>query len=237
MLQSFTSPMRRRLASVNAKYSNTPTKTVEKGGLGQVAAWAINFECLLKDRSGIQLFTEFLKMEFSEENVEFWKECEDYKMLGDASARKLKANIIFERYIKPDAPQAINIDNVARLWAEAQLSSPTTGAFDEAQIQIYHLMKQDSYPRFLKSDLYKTCLLNNMDNKSQDRRVSMDTKGDNTPGNKSTTLHRHFKYWNRNKIRNQSENNDKEDSHNNSWIRRKVDSINSIFKRTNRITH
>lgn len=30
--------------------------------------------------------------------------------------------------------------------------------FDQAQKQIFNLMKFDSYPRFLKSDIYKQCL-------------------------------------------------------------------------------
>lgn len=33
--------------------------------------------------------------------------------------------------------------------------------FDQAQKQIFNLMKFDSYPRFLKSDIYKQCLSGN----------------------------------------------------------------------------
>lgn len=35
---------------------------------------------------------------------------------------------------------------------------PTNDIFDQAQKQIFNLMKFDSYPRFLKSDIYKHCL-------------------------------------------------------------------------------
>lgn len=42
------------------------------------------------------------------------------------------------------------------------LKDPPVTIFDLAQKQIFNLMKFDSYPRFLKSDLYKQCVAGNM---------------------------------------------------------------------------
>jgi regulator of G-protein signaling len=33
---------------------------------------------------GLFVFTEFLKKEFSQENIQFWIECEKFKKLSDA---------------------------------------------------------------------------------------------------------------------------------------------------------
>lgn len=48
-----------------------------------VSAWATGLERLLGDEIGVQVFTEFLKKEFSQENVQFWVECEKLKKLTD----------------------------------------------------------------------------------------------------------------------------------------------------------
>ena len=38
--------------------------------------------------------------------------------------------------------------------------------FEKAQSQIFQLMKYDSYTRFLKSNMYKECIMNEMEGKS-----------------------------------------------------------------------
>jgi hypothetical protein len=46
-------------------------------------SWAVSFEKLLNDQMGLHVFTEFLKKEFSQENIQFWMECEKLKALTD----------------------------------------------------------------------------------------------------------------------------------------------------------
>jgi hypothetical protein len=46
--------------------------------------WAVSFEKLLNDQMGLHVFTEFLKKEFSQENIQFWIECEKLKTLSDS---------------------------------------------------------------------------------------------------------------------------------------------------------
>ena len=52
----------------------------------------------------------------------------------------------------------INIDCGTREDITDSVSHPTRTSFDRAQRLIYRLMKKDSYPRFLKSDIYETLL-------------------------------------------------------------------------------
>ena len=51
--------------------------------IGRVASWAVGFEKLLNDEMGLYVFTEFLKKEFSQENIQFWTECEKLKKYTD----------------------------------------------------------------------------------------------------------------------------------------------------------
>ena len=56
---------------------------------------------------GLELFEEFLKSEFSDENIHFWKTCERFKTLPEHKLEK-EAVAIFEEYIAPRAPKMVN---------------------------------------------------------------------------------------------------------------------------------
>uniref|UniRef100_A0A336M2D8 CSON010776 protein n=1 Tax=Culicoides sonorensis TaxID=179676 RepID=A0A336M2D8_CULSO len=130
------------------------------------SGWACAFEKLLEDREGIHVFAEFLKKEISAENIYFWAACERYSHLSE-SERPNEAVKIFDKYLGPDATEPVNVDSKARTYAQNRLESAAPDLFDSAHKQIFNLMKFDSYPRFLKSDLYKKCL--ESENKKQKR--------------------------------------------------------------------
>ncbi|XP_014673297.1 PREDICTED: uncharacterized protein LOC106813626 [Priapulus caudatus] len=52
---------------------------------GRVAGSAVCFERLLEDPSGQQVFTDFLKKQFSVENIVFWNTVKDFKKTGDSN--------------------------------------------------------------------------------------------------------------------------------------------------------
>lgn len=62
---------------------------------------------LLYIADGIELFEDFLKSEFSDENIQFWKACERFKALPEHSLEK-EARAIFEEYIAPHSPKMVN---------------------------------------------------------------------------------------------------------------------------------
>lgn len=45
----------------------------------RVKRWAISFFNLVKDEQGLREFEDFLRTEYSLENIRFWKEVEDMK--------------------------------------------------------------------------------------------------------------------------------------------------------------
>ncbi|XP_021353018.1 regulator of G-protein signaling loco-like [Mizuhopecten yessoensis] len=133
-------------------------------GVGYISSWAVSFDKLLLCGGGLSVFTEFLKKEFSEENILFWRTCEQYKSICDPDQRKAAAKDIYNKYVAEIALDAVNIDHSARQQVESELPTPSVFTFDQPQQDIYRLMKTDSYTRFLKSELYKTYLMREMNN-------------------------------------------------------------------------
>ncbi|KAI4467966.1 regulator of g-protein signaling loco [Holotrichia oblita] len=107
------------------------------------------------------LFQAFLKKEFSAENIYFWTACERFKQLVPSQEKKHEAERIYQQHLCVGATEAVNVDSQARQFAELSLQKASNDTFELAQKQIFNLMKFDSYPRFLKSDLYKQCLSGN----------------------------------------------------------------------------
>ncbi|CAM4783663.1 unnamed protein product [Rotaria magnacalcarata] len=137
--------------------------------IGRVASWAVGFEKLLNDDIGLHVFTEFLKKEFSQENIQFWIACEKLKKLSDPEEIHHEANVIWSTYLHDtdDGSCPINIDSRTRQECQQSLlNKPNAHMFEKAQSQIFQLMKYDSYSRFLKSNMYKDCIMSEMEGKS-----------------------------------------------------------------------
>uniref|UniRef100_V9L4P1 Regulator of G-protein signaling 5-like protein n=1 Tax=Callorhinchus milii TaxID=7868 RepID=V9L4P1_CALMI len=122
--------------------------TEEALGGGQV------FDKLLSNKSGVTTFRAFLCSEFSEENLEFWLACEDYKKTKSPAKRASKAKKIYSEFIETDAAKEVNVDFHTKEVTKKSISQPTLSCFDSAQKTVYNLMEKDSYPRFLRSELY-----------------------------------------------------------------------------------
>lgn len=116
--------------------------------------WGESFDKLLSQKDGLETFTQFLKTEFSDENIAFWIACEDYKKSKDPQQIIRKAKAIYETFIQTDAPQEVNLDFHTKEILAKSITQPTLHSFDAAQSRVYQLMEQDSYTRFLKSDIY-----------------------------------------------------------------------------------
>ncbi|KAF1394868.1 hypothetical protein PFLUV_G00005600 [Perca fluviatilis] len=109
-----------------------------------------DLETLLNNIRGLQAFRGFLLSEFSEENLEFWLACEDYR-LSPSNLQKTKSSNIYGQFINPDAPQEVNLDAETREALLSVTDSPCADTFNKAQQRIYNLMAKDSFPRFLRS--------------------------------------------------------------------------------------
>uniref|UniRef100_A0A3B5QLY6 Regulator of G-protein signaling 1 n=1 Tax=Xiphophorus maculatus TaxID=8083 RepID=A0A3B5QLY6_XIPMA len=159
-----------------------------KDPLDDVEVWSESVDKVLGCKAGQIAFREFLKSEYSEENILFWLACEDYKKIKTVPEMISSANRIYSEFVHPEAPRQvttqkhvglsrfhseprrskdtlgcivrfqINIDCTTRENITKNISQPTLTSFDTAQKLVYSLMARDCYPRFLKSDIYQGLL-------------------------------------------------------------------------------
>ncbi|XP_067859291.1 regulator of G-protein signaling 11 isoform X2 [Heptranchias perlo] len=136
--------------TMNADFVDIPTKL-------RVERWAFNFGELLHDPLGRQEFRHFLEREISAENLTFWEACEDVQY-GEQSKIDEKVEAVFEQFLAAGASKWVNIDSKTMEKTLDGLQIPHRYVFEDAQMHIYMLIKKDSYPRYLKSEMYKNML-------------------------------------------------------------------------------
>ncbi|CAO2642385.1 Regulator of G-protein signaling 11 [Lemmus lemmus] len=136
--------------TINAPKVAAPTKL-------RVERWSFSFRELLDDPVGRGHFMDFLQKEFSAENLSFWEACEELRFGGQAQVPAL-VDAVYQQFLAPGAARWVNIDSRTMEWTLKGMRQPHRYVLDAAQLHIYMLMKKDSYPRFLKSDIYKGLL-------------------------------------------------------------------------------
>lgn len=123
----------------------------------QALQWSKSFESLLGDKNGLELFKGFLKSEFSEENLEFWIACEEFRYTKDNNI-SIQAQKIYGDYVAFQAPKEVNLDSATRMTTVSNLENPSNETFLVAQHKIQALMEKDSYSRFIESELFQQIL-------------------------------------------------------------------------------
>lgn len=123
--------------------------------------WAESLHSLLDDQDGINLFRTFLKQEDCADLLDFWFACSGFRKLEPCDSNEEKrlklAKAIYRKYIldhngivsrqtKPATKSFIK-DCIMK-----QLIDPAM--FDQAQTEIQSTMEENTYPSFLKSDIY-----------------------------------------------------------------------------------
>ncbi|XP_059621105.1 regulator of G-protein signaling 7 [Phlebotomus argentipes] len=143
---------------------NTELWEQDKSGkevpLRRVKRWSFSLRELLNDPVGNEQFAKFLEKEYSSENLKFWEAVQNMKTLPQSEVKEAALNI-WKEYMAPDAPCPVNVDSRSvELAREAVMSTGPINrwCFDVAAAHVYHLMKSDSYSRYLRSDMYKEIL-------------------------------------------------------------------------------
>uniref|UniRef100_A0A8C6U7Q0 Regulator of G protein signaling 13 n=1 Tax=Neogobius melanostomus TaxID=47308 RepID=A0A8C6U7Q0_9GOBI len=103
----------------------------------ELSQWSHSLERLLTSKCMLIFYKAFLKSEYSDENIEFWLICEEYKKIKCSYMMSTRARKIFKRYIQAEAPK--ERDNTKKY----------------RRAHRFGLMEKDSYPRFLKSNAYR----------------------------------------------------------------------------------
>ncbi|XP_023228782.1 uncharacterized protein LOC111629146 isoform X1 [Centruroides sculpturatus] len=142
-----------RLTFLRRRHTDSSIQNSVRPSPEEAQKWADSFQDLMSSKYGQALFRAFLSREFSEENIEFWLACEDFKK---ARTNKLssKARKIYNDFVASQSPKEVNLDLTIRNSIMNSLATPDRHSFDQAQRRIQALMEQDSYLRFLQSELY-----------------------------------------------------------------------------------
>ena len=131
-------------------------------------SWAESFENLMNCKIGARYFEKFLNKIYANENLEFYQkivELEEKSKSSDLSVSGQDLLIIFNQiYTDFIADSVINLNS--GLFADFKskhkiykenpelLKQEASSCLSTQKDHVYKLMKSDSYPRFLKSDIY-----------------------------------------------------------------------------------
>ncbi|TPP59911.1 Regulator of G-protein signaling 7 [Fasciola gigantica] len=170
--------------SDNPEYWNTEVRP-KFLPIRRIKRWSFSIHELLKDPIGLEEFQRWLEKEFSAENLRFWQACQELK---GAPLRELRQRVlsIYNQYLAPNAVDPLNVDSRISESIRRHLSDNTGTnldryCFEEAETHIFHLMKSDSYYRFLRSDYYRE-LFTGGKKKSKKHRTGVSLTGAVGPG-------------------------------------------------------
>lgn len=124
----------------------------------ELVKWAESLNTLLASQTGVSVFGAFLRSEFSEENLQFYLACEQYRHSSNNFSLQRRAKDICATYIQPGAPREVNLDSKTRDLTIQLLQAPSHTSLSHAQKRIYSLLDTDCYPRFLQSNIYLSLL-------------------------------------------------------------------------------
>merc|ERR1712004_366319 len=158
MTECFTDCLSVKPPSPTDDFSQRDNDEISSLTLSEIQAWSESFERLMASLGGRRVFREFLRCEYSEENILFWMACEDLKKETSPEKVEEKARMIYEDYVSILSPREVSLDSRVREIINKNMMSPTQRTFDEAQLQIYTLMHRDSYSRFVNSSIYRNLL-------------------------------------------------------------------------------
>uniref|UniRef100_A0A8C4Z321 RGS domain-containing protein n=1 Tax=Gadus morhua TaxID=8049 RepID=A0A8C4Z321_GADMO len=138
--------------------SSSPPVPSPKPTLEDARSWSMSFERLMKSAAGRGCFRQFLRTEFSEENMMFWLACEELKKETNKTVVEEKVRQVYEDFISILSPKEVSLDSRVREVINRNMLDPTSHTFEDAQKQIYTLMQRDSYPRYMNSSAYTDLL-------------------------------------------------------------------------------
>eukprot|EP00164_Ancoracysta_twista_P006291 GFYU01008740.1.p1 GENE.GFYU01008740.1~~GFYU01008740.1.p1 ORF type:complete len:369 (+),score=101.81 GFYU01008740.1:86-1108(+) len=114
---------------------------------------------ILQDPVASKVFEAYLEKEYSQENIQFWQEVNEYRKILDNNTRVQKARHLYDVYVRDGSKRQINIpfglqDGVTKEIAALEGSSEDWPAdmFDRAQEHIFVIMELDNFRRFKNID-------------------------------------------------------------------------------------
>jgi hypothetical protein len=86
---------------------------------------------------------------YCSENIDFFENILEYKMLKEQEERKIKSREIFNLFLKKDSSREINISNEQKDFVERNLEISPVDLFQPLECEMKLLIKQENYHKFI----------------------------------------------------------------------------------------
>ncbi|KAI1712720.1 regulator of G protein signaling domain-containing protein [Ditylenchus destructor] len=127
------------------------------GGGGGTVIDKTDIEQVLKSEIARAPFQQFLQQQFCSENINFYLAVEEYRAIPESEVERRAdfGRLIFERHFASNCIEPVNIDNsTANSIRTAYKENKFSGdLYDVVQYQIFHLLKYDCWPRYLRAGI------------------------------------------------------------------------------------
>ena len=140
--------------------------------------WAESLASLLEDSDGVKLFQEFLKQEYGcSDTLDFLFACRGLKMVRATDNERVVnlVKLICKKFIKGNGLH-LKSEIKRKIIELYKRNSFDQEIFNEAQAEIENSLRNDSYPLFLKSDIY----LQYVQSETESPRLSGSSSGQNS---------------------------------------------------------
>lgn len=127
----------------------------------------IKFVETLADTTKCRHFKDFMVASICAENLYFWLDVEDYKRCPHGKAFVKTARKLHKKYLKSESKMEVDLPPKLRDEIVEQLDHPTPTLFNKAQRHVFRNMLQDQFPRYLKSNEYRTFVNNELEAKKK----------------------------------------------------------------------
>lgn len=127
----------------------------------QFERWPTSLSDMLMDCQGFNSFYQFLRQEKKENLLDFWRAAESFKRMAPISYElRTTAKAIFQKFVFAASSDALEISDTVRNEIAQHINDQSVdcGLFEEALSEIMVNMKNNHYPRFMNTSLYKDCL-------------------------------------------------------------------------------
>lgn len=92
----------------NVQLKKSEMSVFDRPTLDEIRSWGKSFDKLMRSPAGRKVFRDFLRCEYSEENILFWLACEELKVETNAEKIEEKARFIYEDYISILSPKEVS---------------------------------------------------------------------------------------------------------------------------------
>lgn len=130
--------------------------TPSESGTPTYIKWAKDLQCVLQDLDGVNLFKEYLSQEKCEDSLDFWFACEGLKKADPTNVNYIQyiIKLIYKKFIRS---KLVEIKPETREYIANKIDSKVgldQTIFDDAQRNTEDIIRETTYPNFLKSELY-----------------------------------------------------------------------------------